>query len=43
MSRLAVSSATTIRGDPTTDRSRIDAEELGHLSGGVSLEDALDG
>src|SRR3954454_9771689 len=38
-----LSSSGTIRGDPTTDRPRIDAQEIGHLPGGVSLQDALDG
>jgi hypothetical protein len=38
-----LSSSFAIRGDPTTDRPRIDTEELGHLLGGVSLLDALDG
>jgi hypothetical protein len=38
-----LSPALSIRGDPTTDQPRIDAEELSDLSGGESLGDALDG
>jgi hypothetical protein len=38
-----LSSAFSIRGDPTADRPGIDPKELGNLLDGISIQDSLDG